>query len=137
MKTKQHHITGKIEIPVQLNTILQLTDCSLQQLLQGFINDLSQEIHGTNGSDERRMAVEYFLRVGYGSHVFEPEHLRDFFSELEEIRRQWPGGSGSEKEKEYFRFRRLFLKTWTENWFKIKNELVADIHKNDDTELPF
>ena len=51
-----------IKIPVQLKLLCQLLEINPQQVLQGFMNDLSLEVYDSHGSDERRMAVEYFPR---------------------------------------------------------------------------
>ena len=55
----------ELNVPKQLELLCDLLETTPQQILQGFINDVSLEVN-SNGSDERRMAVEYFMRCSYG-----------------------------------------------------------------------
>lgn len=55
--------TITLEIPKQLELICELLETTPEQVLQAFINDVSLEVN-SSGSDERRMAVEYFMRCG-------------------------------------------------------------------------
>lgn len=103
-----------LNVPEQLQMLCELLETTPQQILQGFINDMSLEV-GSNGGDERRMAVEYFLRVGYGTHRYEWEQIETMFDGLNWIRWQWPGND-TEKEKQYQRQRRAFLKQWFREW---------------------
>jgi hypothetical protein len=103
--------TIKLEIPKQLQMLCELLDITPQEVLQGFINDLSLEI-GSNGSDERRMAVEYFLRVGYGTHRYEWEDIETMFDGLNWLRFQ-------QYEKKGTAFKALqkqFLEEWFREW---------------------
>jgi hypothetical protein len=111
----------EIRVPKQLELLCDLLETTPQQVLQGFINDLSLEVHYSNGSDERRMAVEYFLRVGYGMHCYEWEQVEQMFDGLNWLRWQWPGND-PEKEKQYIRERRVFLKQWFRQW-KVKRKV--------------
>jgi hypothetical protein len=76
-----------LEIPKQLELICELLETTPQKVLQDFINDVSLEIN-SNGSDERRMAVEYFMRVGYGMHRYEFEEVETMFDGLNWLRFQ-------------------------------------------------
>lgn len=64
--------TIELNIPQQLQMLCELLETTPQKVLQSFIDDVSLEA-GSNGSDERRMAVEYFMRVGYGMHRYDFE----------------------------------------------------------------
>lgn len=110
-----------LEIPKQLQLICELLETSPQQVLQCFIDDVSLEVE-SSGSDERRMAVEYFLRVGYGTHRYEWQEIETMFDGLNWLRWQWPGNN-PEKEKQYQKQRREFLKQWFKEWkAKMKNQ---------------
>ena len=104
----------QFQIPEQLEMICDLLETTVQQILQAFINDLSHEIN-SSGSDERRMAWEYFMRVGYGMHRYDFDQVEQMFEEVNTLRFQWPGND-AEKEKEYRKQRKLFLKEWHKQW---------------------
>jgi len=107
--------TIEVNIPQQLQMLCELLETTPPQVLQSFIGDLSLEVHGSNGSDERRMAVEYFMRVGYGMHRYEFDQVEQMFDGLNWLRCQWPGND-AEKEKQYLQERRKFLKQWLKEW---------------------
>jgi hypothetical protein len=106
--------TITLEIPKQLELICQLLEITPQQVLQNFIDDVSLEVN-SSGGDERRMAVEYFMRVGYGMHRYEFDQVEQMFDGLNWLRCQWPGND-AEKEKQYLQERRKFLKQWFKEW---------------------
>ncbi len=100
-----------LEIPKQLELICELLETTPRQILQGFINDVSLEVN-SSGSDERRMAVEYFMRVGYGMHRYEFEEVEQMFDGLNWLRWQ-------QYEKKGAAFKALqkqFLKEWFKEW---------------------
>ena len=103
-----------LEIPKQLALICQLLEIAPQQVLQSFIDDVSLEVN-SSGSDERRMAVEYFMRIGYGMHRYEFDQVEQMFDGLNWLRCQWPGND-EEKEKQYQQQRKTFLKQWFKEW---------------------
>ena len=105
----------ELQIPGQLAMLCELLEITPQQLLQGFINDLSLEVHYSNGSDERRMAGEYFMRVGYGMHRYSFDQVEQMFEGLNWLRLQWPGND-KEKEKQYLQRRKGYLKQWFQGW---------------------
>ena len=107
--------TITVEVPRQLGMLCELLETTPQQVLQGFLNDLALEVHGSNGSDERQMASEYFIRVGYGMHRYNFEEVVQMFDELNSLRLQWPGNV-EEKEKQYQQQRKAFLKEWFKEW---------------------
>jgi hypothetical protein len=103
--------TITLEIPKQLELICQLLETTPQEVLQAFINDVSLEV-GSSGSDERRMAVEYFMRCGYGMHRYEFEEVEQMFDGLNWLRWQ-------QYEKKGAAFKKLqqqFLKEWFAEW---------------------
>jgi len=69
----------------------------------------------SSGSDERRVAVEYFMRVGYGMHRYEFEEVEQMFDGLNWLRWQWPGND-KEKKNLYQQQRTAFLKKWYKQW---------------------
>jgi hypothetical protein len=100
-----------LNVPEQLQMLCGLLDTTPQQILQGFINDMSLEV-GSNGSDERRIAVEYFLRCGYGTHRYDYEEIELMFDGLNWLRWQ-------QYEKKGAAFKALqkkFLKQWFNEW---------------------
>ena len=103
--------TITLEIPKQLKLICELLETTPEQILQGFINDMSLEV-GSNGSDERMMAVEYFMRVGYGMHRYEFEEIEQMFDGLNWLRWQ----QYEKKGKAFKALRQQFLKEWFSEW---------------------
>lgn len=103
--------TITLEIPKQLELICELLETTPQQILQGFINDMSLEV-GSNGSDERRMAVEYFMRVGYGMHRYDFEEVEQMFDGLNWLRWQ----QYEKKGKAFKALQKQFLKEWFNEW---------------------
>jgi hypothetical protein len=101
----------ELNIPQQLQMLCELLETTPQKILQGFIDDVSLEA-GSNGSDERRMAVEYFMRVGYGMHRYEFDEVEQMFDGLNWLRWQ-------QYEKKGAAFKKLqqqFLKEWFNEW---------------------
>ncbi len=100
-----------LQIPKQLQMLCELLETTPEQVLQGFINDVSLEV-GSNGSDERRMAVEYFMRCCYGMHRYEFEQIETMFDGLNWLRFQ-------QYEKKGAAFKALqnqFLEKWFKEW---------------------
>jgi hypothetical protein len=104
-----------VDVPKQLEMLCELLETTPQAILQGFVNDLSLEVHYSSGSDERRMAGEYFMRCCYGYHRYDFEQIEQMFDELNWIRLQWPGNDAG-KEKKYQQQRKVFLKKWLKDW---------------------
>lgn len=103
--------TIELQIPKQLEMLCELLETTPQQVLQGFINDVSLEV-GSNGSDERRMAVEYFMRCCYGYHRYDDEQTEQMFDGLNWLRWQ-------QYEKKGAAFKKLqqqFLNEWFNQW---------------------
>lgn len=103
--------TINVHIPKQLELLCSLLETTPQQVLQGFIDDVSLE-PGSNGSEERRMAVEYFMRVGYGIHRYESGQIETMFDGLNWLRFQ----HYKKKRKVWANLRYRFLKRWYEEW---------------------
>ena len=103
-----------VNIPPQLAMLCELLETTPQQILQGFINDLSLEVN-SSGSDERRMAVEYFMRCNYGYHRYSFEEIESMFDGLNWLRLQWPGND-EKHEQQYLVQRKAFLKKWHKEW---------------------
>lgn len=79
-----------LRIPAQLRLLCRLLDVKPHRFLQEFIDHVSMDICG-RGGDERRMAMGYFIRCGYGWKHYQPEDIRKMLRELDELRMQWPG----------------------------------------------
>jgi len=106
--------TITLEIPHQLALMCKLLDTTPQAVLQAFINNASLEVN-SSGSDERRMAVEYFMRCGYGMHRYSFDEVQQMFDELDQLRQRWLGND-EEKEKQYLQLRKASLKQWHKEW---------------------
>ena len=73
MPRKQNHIT--LELPPEFVALCKGDNVPPEVVLRGFIADLAEIMnwasapradgYSSNGSDERRMAREYYERVGY------------------------------------------------------------------------
>lgn len=73
MSRKNNRIT--LDLPPEFLALCQADGVEPRTVLRGFIADLAGIInwaanpradgYGSNGSDERRMAMEYYERVGY------------------------------------------------------------------------
>ncbi|WP_212003251.1 hypothetical protein [Chitinophaga sp. HK235] len=63
-----------LQVPEQVRLLCELLDAYLSRVLQVFINDLGHDLYGTNGSNERWMAIDYFTHCGYGLHLY-PDNL--------------------------------------------------------------
>jgi hypothetical protein len=101
-----HHMKKQLNIRInpQLKMLCELLDTTPQQVLQDFADNLSLDYRHTNGSDERSMAVEYFMRVGYGMYRFSYEEIEHLFDELNTIRYNFYS-YGNSREQEYIRER--------------------------------
>jgi hypothetical protein len=56
--------TITIELPIEFQQLCQDDGVSPERVIRGFIADLCH-LEETNGSDERRLAVAYYVRCGY------------------------------------------------------------------------
>jgi hypothetical protein len=110
----------RVNVPEQLFKLCHIIDVPPQEVLQAFANDVGLTVHGSSGSDERNMAVDYFKRAGHGMHLFEPEEIDDMFDGLEWIRYEWRN-YGNSKEEEYRIFFEKELKEWFTKWRAVKN----------------
>lgn len=109
--------TIKIRINKQLDMICQALEITPEQVLQDFADNLSLHHQYTSGSDERRMAVEYFMRVGYGTGAIDFDELEHMFDQLETLR--WAFYSfGNNRHKEYLAYRRKELAKLQKEWTK-------------------
>ena len=109
-----------LEIPEQLDLLCQLLEIAPEQVIQGFINDVSMST-GSNGSDERFMSADYFLRCGYGMHIFDYQQQEQMLNELNTIRYNFYL-FGNKQMAAYKRYRRKEIKDWYQRWNKIKRD---------------
>jgi hypothetical protein len=105
----------KIRINKQLEMLCKILDTTPQQILQEFADNLSLDYRYTSGSDERRMAIEYFMRCGYGMHRFDFEQVEQMFDELNAIRSNYYN-YGNAREKEYLQERDRRYKEFFTHW---------------------
>lgn len=109
----------RIRINKQLAMLCKILDTTPQEVLQNFADNLSLDYRYTNRSDERSMAVEYFMRCDYGTHLFNGEQVKQMFDELNAIRfRFYQYGNG--KEKEYLQDRDRRYKEFFKRWQEVK-----------------
>jgi hypothetical protein len=107
-----------LNVPKQLEMLCELLETTPQQVIQSFINDVSLEVN-SSGSDERRMAVEYFMRCGYGMHRYNYEETEQMFDGLNWLRWQ----QYEKKGKAFTALQNQFLKQWFEEW-KAKMKMI-------------
>ena len=110
-----------IRINKQLEMICQTLETTPEQVLQAFADNLSLDHRHTSGSDERRMAVEYFLRVGYGTHLFEADEIETMFDELNTVRYSFYD-YGNSRESEYLKERDKQYKRLFRQWEALKEK---------------
>jgi hypothetical protein len=114
----------KVKVPEQLFKLCQLIEVTPEAVLQAFANDVSLTVHGSSGSDERAMAVDYFKRAGHGMHLFDYEEIEQMFDGLEWIRYEWRS-YGNPREAEYQVFFKKELKEWFKKWSAAKRKKVT------------
>jgi hypothetical protein len=100
-----------LNVPEQLQMLCELLETTPEQILQAFINDVSLEVN-SSGGDERRMAVEYFMRCSYGMHRYEFEEIEQMFDGLNWLRWQ----QYEKKGKAFKALQIQFLKEWFNEW---------------------
>jgi len=105
----------KIRINKQLEMLCKILDTTPQQVLQDFADNLSLDYRYTSGSDERRMAVEYFMRCGYGMHLLDADEVEQMFDELNAIRFNFYN-YGNGMNKEYIQYRDTHYKEFFAKW---------------------
>lgn len=112
--------TITLEIPPQLEMLCDLLETTPQRVIQGFIDDvtLSQR---SNGSDERMMATDYFMRCGYGMHLFEFDQVQEMLEGLNQIRYDFYL-FGNDQMAAYKRHAQKELKQWQSKWKKVKEQ---------------
>jgi hypothetical protein len=122
----------KIRINKQLQMVCDTLGTTPEQVLQDFADNLSLDYRYTSGSDERAMAVEYFMRVGYGMHLFDFDEVQRMFDELNTIRYSFYN-YGNDREKEFKKVLtieyRAFLKKWKTLKAKKEKELLNQYHE--------
>ena len=111
----------KIRIPKQLEMLCEILETTPQEVLQEFADNLSLDYKHTSGSDERMMAMQYFIRVGYGMHLFTLDETENFFNELERIRCAY-SAYGSKLEWFYVENRKKQYNELLKQWRAIKEE---------------
>jgi hypothetical protein len=109
-----------INVPAQMQTLCELLETTPESVIQSFINDLAQE-NASSGSDERHMAAEYFMRCGYGMHLFEYDQIDAMFSGLDDVRKAFYN-YGNSRIDEYKNYRKDYLKEWSEYWKEEKKK---------------
>lgn len=105
----------KIRINKQLKMLCEILDTTPQLVLQDFADNLSLDHEHTSGSDERMMAVSYFMRCGYGTHVLDYEEVEQMFDELNAIRSSFYN-YGNPRIEEYNEYRNKRYQEFYEEW---------------------
>ena len=115
--------TITLDIPPQLEMLCTLLETTPQKVIQGFIHDVSLSL-GSNGSDERMMATEYFMRCGYGMHLLDYQEQEQMLEELNQIRYNFYH-FGNDEMAAYKLYARKEIKTWHHRWENVKREKTA------------
>lgn len=115
----------KIKINTQLAMLCELLDTTPETVIQEFINNLSLDHKYTSGSDERRMAADYFVRVGYGMHRFTVAEVYLMFDDLNSIRLEASGHSKEEKQQSS-RKREKMLRAFYKEWKAEKAKKIEE-----------
>jgi hypothetical protein len=115
--------TIKLDIPKQLELLCSLLEITPQRVIQGFIDDVSLS-QQSNGSDERMMATEYFMRCGHGMHLFDYQEQEQMLEGLNQIRYNFYH-FGNDEMAAYKRYAQKEMKTWHNRWDKVKREKTA------------
>ncbi len=104
-----------LQMPQQFLVLCELLEINPKLVLQEFINNLSLEVQ-SSGSDERQMAIDYFIRCGYGMpRPYNFEQVQLMFEQLDALRFQWPGNDPI-KNTEYTHYRKKFIAGWRKDW---------------------
>jgi len=116
--------TITLEIPPQLDMLCNLLETTPERVIQGFVDDvtLSQR---SNGSDERMMATDYFMRCGYGMHLFEFDQVQEMLEGLNQIRYDFYL-FGNDQMAAYKRHAQKELKQWQSKWKKVKEQKAQE-----------
>jgi hypothetical protein len=115
--------TIKLNIPKQLELLCSLLETTPERVIQGFVDDVSLS-QQSNGSDERMMATEYFMRCGYGMHLFDYQEQEQMLEELNQIRYNFYH-FGNDEMAAYKRYAQKEMKTWHNRWENVKRERLA------------
>jgi hypothetical protein len=114
--------TITLEIPPQLEMLCNLLGTTPQRVIQGFVDDVSLS-QRSNGSDERMMATGYFIRCGYGMHIFEFDQVQEMFEKLDQLRYDsYMFYTG--QRTAYNRYVQKELKQWQTKWKKVKEQKI-------------
>ena len=120
MKTK----VIKLTISPDVQVLCELFSISPQQLLSRFMADLCSEV-GNGGSDERRMAKDYFLRGGMAvTEEWHWEHNGDILEDFESLyKASYP--YANDENKEWKKKRANFLNELREIWLNEKSKMAS------------
>ncbi|SRR6266498_491742 len=112
--------TITLEIPKQLEMLCNLLETTPERVIQGFVDDVSLS-QRSNGSDERMMATDYFMRCGYGMHLFEFDQVQEMLEGLNQIRYDFYS-FGNDQMAAYKQHAQKELKQWQSKWKKVKEQ---------------
>lgn len=114
-------ITIQLEIPAEIVMLADIFDVTPEQILECFMNDLVSK-PGNQGSDERRMAKEYFLRGGISRRemwLFDTaDDLIELFADM--YKENYPASANTE----YAEKRKVQLDNWYARAKKLKANLI-------------
>ena len=115
-----------IRINKQLQMLCAILEVSPEEVLQQFADNLSLDSKYTSSSDERSMAVEYFMRCGYGMHIFTFDEIETMFDQLNAIRLD-AYHYGNQLEWFYLQNRRKQFNALLKHWSKLKTEKKREV----------
>ena len=119
--------TIKIRINLQFANLCDLLETTPEKILQDFVDNVSLDVRHSHGGDARSCAVEYFMGLNYGTHVFDPVEIGMIFSHLEHIRQQLEKAGRGGGIRQY--------REWYECWHRSKSGSPANVVEKGKKEL--
>jgi hypothetical protein len=113
--------TMKLDIPRQLELLCTLFETTPEEVIQGFIYDVSQSGRG-NGRDECWMSVGYLLRCSYYINSFKGDQAFEMLTELTDIHLQYYANIGGGEKARYTKLKQKQLRAWYKKWKQAKTD---------------
>ncbi|HLP36123.1 hypothetical protein [Lacibacter sp.] len=125
-QTEDHASTQefRFHIPQGILMLCKCWDCTPNQLLSDFIDNLNAGSWKREGREEAKQHLQnYIIAMHYGQGFYRQDEIRTQLSELDALGAQWPGyGHDSKKMiKRYCRWRDHYTHYLFKKWFRKNN----------------
>lgn len=102
--------------PLQFLYLCKLTEVHPNTILHDFVLNISMENRGL-GEQQRSLAMEYFIKCGYGQQFYSEDEIRKFMREMEALSSLFPTDCHPNFIDMHTAWREKYDHYWFEKWF--------------------